>query len=59
MKKRNFRKLFIVLLALGAFNSSLYSQNDSLSNDVFFMSLEELLNMEISVASKKGLTQRE
>jgi outer membrane cobalamin receptor len=55
-------KYVLVLFAIGVFNSSVYSQSDSLSIDdldVFSMSLEDLLNIEISVASKKGLTQRE
>ncbi len=60
--KRRLGRFVLALLTVGVFNSAVYSQSDSLSTeelDVFSMSLEDLLNVEISVASKKGLTQRE
>lgn len=53
--KNSLSLTFLIFLFL--FSSSVFAQTDS--TDVFDMSLEDLLNMEVSVASKTALTTRE
>jgi outer membrane receptor for ferrienterochelin and colicin len=39
--------------------SNLFAQTDSVKTDIYDLSLEKLMNMEVTVASKKALTLRE
>lgn len=53
------RKINLLLGVIVFSFSNLFAQTDSVKTDIYDLSLEELMNMEVTVASKKALTLRE
>ncbi|HBF87966.1 MAG TPA: hypothetical protein DDX39_04915 [Bacteroidales bacterium] len=53
------KKINLLFGMLSLVISNIFAQTDSIKTDIFDMSLEELMNIEITVASKKALTLRE